>query len=97
MTEDYLARADFDAIILGDSDVPSKIDQDAADKLVEGYLMHLLRQVDFPSRMARINVEALRALWSRRPRPTPGRRALPANVPGPMARVWHDYSGSGSR
>jgi hypothetical protein len=41
--------------------------------------------------------QALEALWTRRPRQPPGRRALSASVPGPMARFWNDYSGAGLR
>ena len=39
LTDEYLERADFDAIIAGDlNEVPSKITQDNADKLAAGLL-----------------------------------------------------------
>lgn len=61
MTDDYLRNTDFQAIILGDeAEVPSQINQDNADKLVEGYLLHLFRQYDLQGRMDRINAEAFK-------------------------------------
>lgn len=61
VTDQYLARVDFSSLILGDqNDVPSKISQDNADKLVEGFLLHLFDQYDLAGRMDRINAEAFR-------------------------------------
>jgi len=67
MTDEYLAKADFQAMILGDeAEVPSQINQDNADKLVEGYLTHIFRQQfgdrneDFFTRLDRINAESLK-------------------------------------
>lgn len=61
VTDEYLAKIDFSSIILGDeAEVPSQINQDNADKLVEGFLQHLFRQVDFETRQDRINAEAFK-------------------------------------
>ena len=58
-TDKYLDRADFAALISGDeSEVPSKINQENADKLVEGWLNHFHRQYDFKGHWDRINAEA---------------------------------------
>ncbi len=61
VTDEYLQEVDFKSIIAGDdNDVPSAINQDNADKLVEGYLLDLFRQVDFESRIDRINSESFK-------------------------------------
>jgi hypothetical protein len=65
VTDEYLRKVDFQSIILGDeSEVPSQINQDNADKLVEGFLLHLFRQQvqdeDFFTRMDRINAESFK-------------------------------------
>ena len=61
MTDEYLARVDFSALILGDeAEVPSQINQDNADKLAEGFLIHTFRQNDFFTRYDRINAEAFK-------------------------------------
>jgi hypothetical protein len=61
VTDEYLTRIDFASIILGDeAEVPSKIDQDNADKLVEGFIAWLHRQYDFVTRWDRINAEAFK-------------------------------------
>lgn len=61
MTDKYLDRIDFQSIILGDeTEVPTQINQDNADKLVEGFLKHQFRQYDLPGRIDRINAEALK-------------------------------------
>lgn len=65
MSDEYLAKADFKSMILGDeAEVPSKINQDNADKLVEGFLMHLFRQQvkdeDYFTRQDRINAESFK-------------------------------------
>jgi hypothetical protein len=59
MTDKYLDRADFAALISGDeSEVPSKLNQENADKLLEGWLNHFHRQYDFKGHWDRINAEA---------------------------------------
>lgn len=61
MTDDYLDKVDFASLILGDkAEVPSQIDQDNTDKLVEGFLNHIFRQVDLPGRQDKINAEAFK-------------------------------------
>jgi len=58
-TDEYLDRADFSSIILGDkAEVPSLITQDNADHLVRGFILNFMRQNDFKSRMDRINAES---------------------------------------
>lgn len=60
LTDEYLARADFTSMIAGDqNDLPTKITQDNADKLVIGQLEHWHRQYDFRGNMDVINSEAL--------------------------------------
>lgn len=60
-TDDYYKRVNFEPIVMGDqTEVPSHINQDNADKLVEGYLTHLFRQGDFPTRVDRINAESFK-------------------------------------
>lgn len=61
MTDDYLRDVDFQSFILGDeTEVPSQINQDNCDKLIEGYLLHLFRQLDFRGRQKRINAETFK-------------------------------------
>jgi hypothetical protein len=67
MTDDYLRTVDFQSLVLGDeTEVPSQINQDNADKLVEGFLMHLFRQSagdnseDFFTRYDKIDAEAFK-------------------------------------
>lgn len=61
MTDEYLRRVDFQSIIKGDeTEVPSLINQDNTDKLVEGYLLHLFYQNDLQTRVDRINAEAFK-------------------------------------
>lgn len=61
VTDEYLKRVDFESMVHGDElEVPSKINQDNANKLVEGYLSHLFNQTDFTSRVDRINAEAFK-------------------------------------
>lgn len=60
-TDEYLRKADFQSLILGDeSEVPSQINQDNADKLVEGFLLNIFRQYDMIGRFDRINAEAFK-------------------------------------
>ena len=65
MTDEYLTKVDFQSLIMGDeAEVPSRIDQDNADKLVEGFLLHLFHQTirdeDNFTRQDRINAEAFK-------------------------------------
>lgn len=61
VTDAYLRKVDFQALIKGDeNEVPSKIDQDNADKLVEGFLISNFAQYDLAGRMDRINAESFR-------------------------------------
>lgn len=58
-TDAYLNRMDSASLVLGDeNDVPSAFSQDNADKLVEGFLIHQMRQYDFFERFDRINAGA---------------------------------------
>jgi hypothetical protein len=61
MTDDYLRKVDFKSLILGDKmQVPSQINQDNANKLVESFLNAQFRQYDLPMRCDRINAEAIK-------------------------------------
>ena len=61
LTDDYLQRADLQSIITGDkNEVPTQIDQDAADKLTQGILNHFHRQYNFYDNIARIDAEAFK-------------------------------------
>jgi hypothetical protein len=65
MTDEYLSKVDFKNIIAGDeAEVPSQINQDNADKLVEGFLLHMFAQdfndEDFFTRCDRIDAESLK-------------------------------------
>lgn len=65
MTDEYLSNIDYQSLILGDElEVPSQINQDNADKLVEGFLLHIFDQPfndeDFFTRYDRINAEAFK-------------------------------------
>ena len=61
MTDEYLERADFAALITGDeNEVPSVINQDNADQLATGALQFWHRQYDFPGHLDRINAEAFK-------------------------------------
>lgn len=65
MTDEYLSRVDYQSIIMGDqTEVPSQINQDNADKLVEGFLTQIFRQnvrsEDYFTRQDRINAEAFK-------------------------------------
>jgi hypothetical protein len=65
VTDEYLRQVDFQALVLGDeNEVPSRITQDNADKLAQGFLLHLYRQPfndeDFFTRVDRINAEAIK-------------------------------------
>lgn len=59
LTDDYLDRVDFQSLIAGDrNEVPTRIDQDAADKLTAGIIDHWHRQYDFFGHIDQINAEA---------------------------------------
>lgn len=61
MTDDYLRNVDLQALIKGDeTEVPSLINQDNADKLTEGFLLHLFAQADLQTRVDRINAESFK-------------------------------------
>ena len=61
VTDEYLDRVDFKSLIHGDElEVPSLINQDNADKLVQGFLLHYFRQSDFFTRYDRINAESFK-------------------------------------
>lgn len=61
MTDEYLEKVDFKAIIKGDqAEVPSQMNQDNVDKLTEGFLLHMFRQYDLRTRMDRINAESFK-------------------------------------
>ena len=60
-TDEYLRGIEFQSLILGDeSEVPSAINQDNADKLVEGFLLHQFREYDLFGRLDRVNAEAFK-------------------------------------
>lgn len=60
-TDEYLKKVDFQSFILGDeNEVPSLINQDNADKLVEGYIQNLFGQYDFYNRYDLINAESFK-------------------------------------
>ncbi len=60
LTDKYLDRVDFTSIIAGDeNEVPTKINQDNADKIVSGLLNHYHRQYDFRGNVDVINAESL--------------------------------------
>lgn len=59
MTDAYLRRVDFKSLISGDeNDVPSKINQDNCDKLIEGVISYVQEQGDFFGQWDRFNAEA---------------------------------------
>lgn len=61
LTDEYMNRVEFDSLIAGDeNDLPSTINQDNADKLVQGAIEHWARQYDFKGNIDLINVEAFK-------------------------------------
>ena len=61
LTDEYLARADFQSMIAGDqNDVPSKLTQDNADKLVQGLITHWHAQYDFKGNVDLCSSEAFK-------------------------------------
>lgn len=60
-TDEYLQKVNFQSLVMGDqTEVPSKINQDNANKLVEGFLAHQFNQYDFMTRIDKINAEAFK-------------------------------------
>lgn len=61
MTDAYLRKVDFQSFVLGDeTEVPSQINQDNCDKLIEGFLLDQFRQYDFGTRTDLINAESFK-------------------------------------
>lgn len=61
VTDEYLRNVDFQSLVLGDElEVPSQITQDNADKLVEGFAAHHMRQYDFETRADHVDAEAFK-------------------------------------
>jgi hypothetical protein len=61
VTDKYLEKINFKSIIHGDeSQVPSEVNQDNVDKLVEGFVLSNLRQYDHTARFDQINAEAFK-------------------------------------
>lgn len=59
VTDEYLERVDLKSLITGDrNDIPSIINQDAVDKLVQGWLSFIRRQYDFTHHMDIINAQS---------------------------------------
>lgn len=61
MSDDYLERVDMTSLIAGDNnEIPSRIDQDNADKIVEAFIHHLHSQYDFEGNIDLVNAEAFK-------------------------------------
>lgn len=61
MTDAYLKRVNFESIILGDeTEVPTHINQDNCNKLIEGFLAQQFAKTHFGQRIDRINSEAFK-------------------------------------
>lgn len=61
LTDEYLSRIDFESIISGDqNDVLSQINQENADKLVEGWILNHQRQYGFADTWDVLNGEAFK-------------------------------------
>lgn len=60
LTDDYLARVDFQALIAGANDVPSVFDQDNANKLTAGFHTHIQRQYAFRDHWDLLHMEAFK-------------------------------------
>ena len=60
-TDQYLRDAQADVRITGDeNDLPSQINQDNADKLVQGFMSHLMRQYEFENHYDLIDGESIK-------------------------------------
>jgi hypothetical protein len=61
VTDEYLQKVDFQSMISGDeNDMPSRIDQDNADKMVEGIIADIHEQSGFFAQIDRFNAEAFK-------------------------------------
>ena len=61
LTDAYLKRVDFTSLVAGDeTEVPSQVNQDNADKLLEGWLEHYHSQYDFRGTWDKLNAEAFK-------------------------------------
>lgn len=61
LTDKYLERVDFQALVTGDElEVPSQINQENADILVAGWLEHYHRQYDFAGNWDGLNAESFK-------------------------------------
>lgn len=61
VTDEYLRKVDFAAMISGDeNDIPSRINQDNADKLIEGIIGNLHEEAGFFAQVDRFNAEAFK-------------------------------------
>ena len=61
LSDEYLRRVDFQGLVAGDeNEVPSKINQDNANKIARAYLEHFHRQYDFRRNVELVNGEAFR-------------------------------------
>lgn len=59
LTDEYLRNVDFQALVAGDeNEVPSRVTQDNADKLVEGFLRSQMDQYDFWANVDQIDTQA---------------------------------------
>jgi len=61
LTDEYLSRVDFQSLIAGDeAEVPSQVNQDNADKIVQGAVGFWHNQYDFGKHVDLIDAEAFR-------------------------------------
>ncbi len=61
LSDEYLDRADFKGYVSGDeNEVPSQLNQDNANKIVEGVINHWESQYDFNYNMDQIDAEAFK-------------------------------------
>lgn len=60
-TDEYLQKVDFQSLILGDElEVPSRINQENVDQLVQSFIHHTLKQYDFYTRWDRVMAESFK-------------------------------------
>ena len=61
VTDEYLSKVDFKSMISGDeNDIPSRINQDNADKIVEGIIADIHEQQGFYNQVDRFNAECFK-------------------------------------
>lgn len=61
VTDEYLSKVDFKSLISGDeNDIPSRINQDNADKIIEGVIADVHDQQGFYQQIDRFNAEAFK-------------------------------------